>query len=152
MELHHLLFEHIMPFWEVAINDPMERFPKTLGLIDEMSKITPSGGEDEDKWEKKANLMKDQINAGIKAGYEEIKKLYQTLLRAPMIFLATLDPKVGPDILRAILAVVEEEGVDINSATNYHDCDTGDKVDEAKALDWGVYKTDKIEEFSVLQM
>ena len=148
MELHHLLFEHIMPFWEVAINDPMERFPKTLGLIDQMSKILPSDGEDEDKWEKKANLMKDQINAGIKAGYEEIKKLYQTLLRAPMIFLATLDPKVGPDILRAILAVVEEEGVDINSATNYHDCDTGDKVDGAKALDWGVYKADKIEEWT----
>ena len=62
MELHHLLFEHIMPFWEVAINDPMERFPKTLGLIDQMSKILPSDGEDEDKWEKKANLMKDQIN------------------------------------------------------------------------------------------
>ena len=73
MELHHLLFEHIMPFWEVAINDPMERFPKTLGLIDEMSKITSSDGEDEDKWEKKANLMKDQINAGIKAGYKEIE-------------------------------------------------------------------------------
>ena len=111
MELHHLLFEHIMPFWEVAIHKPKERFPKTLGLIDKMSKITASEGEDVKKWENKAKLMKDQIDEGIRAGYEEIKKLYQTLLRAPMVFLATLDPKVGPDILRVILAVVKEEGL-----------------------------------------
>ena len=100
MELHHLLFEHIMPFWEVAIHNAEARFPKTLGLIDEMEKKTPIyEDEEQNKWKKKADLMRDQIKAGIDAGYEEIKKLYQTLLRAPMVFLATLDPKVGPDII-----------------------------------------------------
>ena len=148
MELHHLLFEHIMPFWEVAIHKPKERFPKTLGLIDKMSKITASEGEDVKKWEKKARLMRDQIDEGIRAGYEEIKKLYQTLLRAPMVFLATLDPKVGPDILRAILAVVEDEGLNIDAADNYHESDTGDKVNESKTLEWGVYKSDDREEWT----
>ena len=76
MELHHLLFEHIMPFWEVAIHKPKERFPKTLSLIDKMSRITASEGKDVNKWAKKAPLMKDQIDEGIRAGYEEIKKLY----------------------------------------------------------------------------
>ena len=140
-----------MPFWEVAIHDAKARFPKTLGLIEEMSKRQPSDGEEVDKWENKADMMNDQIKEGIKAGYEEIKKLYQTLLRAPMVFLATLDPKAGPDILRAILAVVEEEGVDINSATNYHASDTGDKVDEAKDLDWGHYKLDDRDNWSTEQ-
>ena len=56
-----------------------------------------------------------------------------------MIFLATLDPKVGPDILRAILAVVEEEDVNIDAAGDHYESDTGDKVDKTKALDWGVY-------------
>ena len=136
MELHHLLFEHIMPFWEVAIHNVEAHFPKMLGLINEMAEKTPIyEDEEQNKWKKKADLMRDQIKAGIDAGYEEIKKLYQTLLRAPMVFLATLDPEVGPDIMRAILAVVEEEGVDINSADIYHDSDTGDKVEEAKELE-----------------
>ena len=121
MELHHLLFEHIMPFWEVAIHKPKERFPKTLSLIDKMSKITASEDEDVKKWENKAKLMRDQIDEGIRAGYEEIKKLYQTLLRAPMVFLATLDPKGSSDILRAILAVVKDEGLNIDAANDYHE-------------------------------
>ena len=76
MELHHLLFEHIMPFWEVAIHNPKARFPKTLGLIEEMAKHHPSDDEEDDKWKKKAEMMNDQIKEGINAGYEEIKKLY----------------------------------------------------------------------------
>ena len=76
MELHHLLFEHIIPFWEVEIHSPRERSPKTLSLIDKMSRITASEGEDVNKGAKKASLMKDQIDEGIRAGYEEIKKLY----------------------------------------------------------------------------
>ena len=73
--------------------------------------------------------------------FTRIIYLYQTLLHAPMVFLATLDPKVGPDIMRAILAAVEEEGVDINSEDIYHNSDTGDKVEEAKELEWGCYKS-----------
>jgi len=141
MELHHLLFDHIMPFWEVAIHSAEIRFPKTLALIEEMAKIDDSNvEEDQTKWKNKADLMKDQIKEGINAGYEEIKKLYQTLLRAPMVFLATLDPKAGPDIMRAILTVVEEEGVDVDAAHDYHRTDTGGDVDEAKEEEWGPYK------------
>ena len=65
-----------------------------------------------------------------------------------MVFLATLDPKVGPDILRAILAVVEDEGLNIDAADNYHESDTGDKVNESKTLEWGVYKSDDREEWT----
>ena len=67
-----------MPFWEVAIHDAEARFPKILGLIEEMAKRVPSDEEEDDKWEKKAEMMKDQIKEGINAGYKEIKKLYQT--------------------------------------------------------------------------
>ena len=53
-------------------------------------------------------------------------KLYQSLLKVTMIFLALTNPKVGPRILRVILALVKEEGVDINRAvTQYDDVSDG---------------------------
>jgi len=131
MELHHLLFDHIMPFWEGAIKEPKKRFPLTFKRIEEVDDLAFM------------TKKKDQVEAGIKAGYDEIKKLYQTLLKAPMIFLATLDPEKGPSILRAILALVEEEEVDINRADGYDDDDAngyGIVVDEE--LEWGRYKYD----------
>ena len=74
MELHHLLFDHIMPFWEVAIHSAEKRFPKTLALIEEMAKIGDSNvEEDQTKWQNKADLMKDQIKEGINAGTRRSK-------------------------------------------------------------------------------
>ena len=64
---------------------------------------------------------------------------------APMIYLAVLDPKVGPSVLRAILAIVVEEGVDINAAqTEFDDEDYGVEVTED--LDWGVFQYDDPED------
>ena len=65
-----------------------------------------------------------------------------------MVFLATLDPKVGSYILRAILAVFEENGLNINSANIYHQSNTGDKVNKGKTLEWGVYKSGNREEWT----
>ena len=70
-------------------------------------------------------MKRDQIMYGLQAGYDEICKLYQKLLKAPMVYLAVLDPTFGPSILRAILALVKEKGIDIDEATTeYDDGDT----------------------------
>lgn len=133
MELFHLLSGYIMPWWEMARLHPEKRFPLTFKRIDEM--------EDDEK----AEMKREQVRFGIQAGYDEICKLYQRLLMAPMIYLAVLDPKVGPSVLRAILAIVVEEGVDINAAqTEFDDEDYGVEVTED--LDWGVFQYDDPED------
>ena len=65
-----------------------------------------------------------------------------------MVFLTNLDPKVGPDILRAIFAIVKEEGLNINAVNIYHVTNTVDKVDKGKAIKLGVYKFDNREEWT----
>ena len=76
-------------------------------------------------------MKRDQIMYGLQAGYDEICKLYQKLLKAPMIYLAIMDPKFGPSVLRAILALVKENGVDIDEATTAYDY--GDTYDDVPA-------------------
>ena len=118
-----------MPFWKGAIENPQERFKKTYNRI--------FAAEDQQK----ITTKRDQIGTGITAGYDEICKLYQILLKAQMKFLATMDPKVGPSILRVILALVEREEVNINrSDTMYDDADYGVVVDDD--LEWGTYNYD----------
>ena len=148
MELPHLLFGYIMPWWETAIEEPKKCFPKTFALIDKLQSreeaekaeaaaaemdtgdkddaeddaAPPDGVEAEDDAEVSlAAIKREQIMFGIQAGYDEISKLYQRTLRAPMIFLGTLDPEVGPSIFRAILALVSEEGVNIDEQTTLYD-------------------------------
>ncbi|KAL7526386.1 hypothetical protein ACHAXR_001468, partial [Thalassiosira sp. AJA248-18] len=132
LELHHLLFEHILPFWEGAKKDPKGRFPLTYALVDAMTNE-----------EKKVKKL-DQLNLGINAGYNEIGKLYQTLLKAPMIYLATLDPANGPSIFRAILAVVELEskGIIDSAHTQYDDGQEYNTIVDTDPFDseWGEFK------------
>lgn len=145
MELPHLLFGYIMPWWETAVEEPKKCFPKTFRRIEilkareeeeaaeaaaarmeagdeagEMSTDDVDEVED-DEAPLLADIKREQIMLGIQAGYDEISKLYQRMLKAPMIFLGTLDPEVGPSIFRAILALVSEEGVDLDEQTTEYD-------------------------------
>jgi len=119
MELHNLLFDFIIPFWESARTNPEDRFPKTYARIKKMEE--KSRDKHDDLLNDKAMLKRDQIMFGIQAGYDEISKLYQRLLKAPMIFLAVMDPEKGPSIFRAILAIVSEAELDINRADKQYD-------------------------------
>ena len=78
--------------------------------------------------------MKDQIKEGIDAGYKEIKNSTRPSYALSWSFLLLLIP-------RLVQISFKEVGVDINSEDIYHNSDTGDKVEEAKELEWGCYKS-----------
>ena len=101
--------------------------------------------EMEAKLKAKAELKRAQIAFGIQAGHDEIYKLYQRPLKAPMIFLAVLDPIKGPTILRAILALVDEAEVNINRADTMYDNGVGYCVIIDRELEWGSFKYDNEE-------
>ncbi|KAL7541570.1 hypothetical protein ACHAWF_006970, partial [Thalassiosira exigua] len=126
MEFPKLLREFIAPWWLLAVESPEERFPKTFARIEAMEN------------EELAEMKKDQVIFGIEAGYNEIAKLYSRMFKAPMIFLSILDPEIGPTILRVLLAIASEEGVDVDAAeTQYDDDDYGIELDED--LLWGKF-------------
>ena len=93
-EIHDFYFEYIAPWWELAINEPEKRFPKTFALIATI--------EDEGDRE----LKRKQIIAGIAAGHDELVKMSSKLLSAPVVFLLLRDPVRGPSLLRAVLSVL----------------------------------------------
>ncbi|EJK60201.1 hypothetical protein THAOC_19495 [Thalassiosira oceanica] len=164
MELPHLLFGYIMPWWETAVEEPKKCFPKTFRRIEilkareeeeaaeaaaarmeagdeagEMSTDDVDEVED-DEAPLLADIKREQIMLGIQAGYDEISKLYQRMLKAPMIFLGTLDPEVGPSIFRAILALVSEEGVDLDEQTTEYDDGETWEIPSDKPATWGKFE------------
>jgi hypothetical protein len=58
-------------------------------------------------------LKKKQIIRGIKAGYDEIVKMMEDLLSPPLIYLASTYMPKGPSILRVLLGLVTQEGVQL---------------------------------------
>jgi hypothetical protein len=104
-ELHHLLFDYILPWWEGASENPASRFPRTSALI---QKLLDNPGT-KDLGETKL----DQLKEGISAGKKEIMKVYSTLMTAPMIFTALSDPLRGPSILRAVIEIIRESETEL---------------------------------------
>mmetsp|Transcript_34380 Transcript_34380/g.75261 ORF Transcript_34380/g.75261 Transcript_34380/m.75261 type:complete len:117 (+) Transcript_34380:779-1129(+) len=101
MELHQLYFEFIFPFWERAKERPDEVFSKTFACMASM--------EDEDD----ATTKMEQVYAGIDAACNELAKMTSLLLSVPMLFLAMSHPDRGTDFLRATLAVLSDNGIDV---------------------------------------
>ena len=54
-------------------------------------------------------MKRQQVFFGIQGGYDEICKVYQRIFKAPMIYLAVLDPNIGPSVLRAILTMIADK-------------------------------------------
>jgi hypothetical protein len=101
LEMHALWFEFIMPWWEEAKQNPRVRFPKTFEYLNSDVEV---GDRD---------LKKKQLLAGINAGHAKLLKMSHLLMSTPLVFLILTDAVRGPLLLRAILAIVTENGLNI---------------------------------------
>ena len=98
-----LVFDFMIAFWMEAMEDPEKIFKLTVQRIQALS--------DEDL----RNQKMDQLQAAIEAGLEKVTKNTELLLEAPLVFLLLTHPVHGPNVLRAVLAVLhtiedDEEG------------------------------------------
>lgn len=109
-ELHQLVLGFSVPWWKKAREDPNARFPKTFRALDDIRDET------------KRQLKEKQVLAGIEAGYKQLVKMTDTLMSAPHIFLDITDPVRGPSLLRAILAVVTEAGLELDDDGDENSC------------------------------
>jgi hypothetical protein len=110
LEMHALWFEFIMPWWEEAKRNPRMHFPKTFEYLNLKVKV---GNRD---------LKRKQLLAGINAGHAKVLKMSHLLMYAPLVFLVLTDPIRGSLLLWAILAIVTDNGLNIEGG------------------DWGNYK------------
>lgn len=102
MEVHLFLFEFVFPWWNKATEHWTEVFKQTFESLNGC-----------DLGDEVKGLKKKQILKGIKAGCDEIVKMMEDLLSPPLIYLAlTYMPKV-PSILRVLLALVTQEGIQL---------------------------------------
>ena len=99
--MHSLLLEFIVPWWENARLNPEKVFPKSFKCLDEIPI-------------KNREIKKKQIEAGIKAGHDEILKMHHMLLSPPLIFLLLLSRQRGPLLMRSILTIVSVMGIELS--------------------------------------
>ena len=98
MELHTLWFEFVCPWWTNTMTSSETRnFRSTFAAINTISD------------ESIQQMKKEQVVAGINAGYKQIVKLSEILLSVPVIFAAITDWKRGPALARAIVCIVKEK-------------------------------------------
>ena len=138
LEMPRLVFDFMIAFWMEAMKDPEKIFKLTVRRIKALS--------DEDL----RNQKMDQLQAAIEAGLEKVTKNTELLLEAPLVFLLLTHPIHGPNVLRAVLAVLhsignEEEGeasFDIDDFSTeedkYFEADT-EMMDEIEGLSWATY-------------
>jgi hypothetical protein len=89
------------PWWEQATSSPETTLRNTFAALSDIPD------------ESVRELKRQQIIGGIEAGHAELVKMSKLFLSAPLIFLVLADQKRGPPALRAILAIVAANGVDI---------------------------------------
>jgi hypothetical protein len=99
LKIHVLWFEFIMPWWEEAKQNPCLRFPKTFEYLNSNVEVG------------KRDLKRKQLLAGINTNHAELLKMSHILMSIPLVLLT--DPVRGPLLLRAILAIVTENGLNI---------------------------------------
>ena len=67
----------------------------------------------EDKGHLERVKMKwEQLETGIKCAYDEMAKMFNDLFFAPWVFTYFVCPKRGAEVLRVVLALVTEAGID----------------------------------------
>ena len=92
----------------------------------------------------------DQLRAAIEAGLEKVTKNTELLLEAPLVFLLLTHPVHGPNVLRAVHAVLhsignEEEGeasFDIDDFSTEEDKyfeANAEMMEEIEGLSWATY-------------
>ena len=76
MELPHLLLDHATPWWIGAMNDPEKRFPETFKIFQSIKDRALASNNETEK-ERLLGILemkREQLEAGIRAGYDEIAK------------------------------------------------------------------------------
>ena len=63
----------------------------------------------------KRAIKNAQIEAGINTGHKEILKIHHMLLLPPLIFLLLLNSIRGHLVMRSILVIVSEIGIELSS-------------------------------------
>ena len=102
MELHRVFFDFIIPFWLLAKKDPAAIFTQTMQLINQL-------GDENLK-----RIKMEQLTHAIDDALDKVSKNSELLLEAPLIFLLVTHPVEGPYVLRAILACIQNLGVDLD--------------------------------------
>lgn len=117
------VLDHVMPRWHKALKNPASAFPNTMKHIkDEM----------EDKGlDEMAEMKKAQLVEGIKCAHDEMAKMYKDFFMAPWVFTIFTCPKRGAIVLRVILTLIQEAGVDINGEYD----DAGHLIDKDFTFD-----------------
>lgn len=92
MEIHDLFFDFISPWWTRAKNLLEECFPETIKFLEKNEMK-------EESWE----LKRQQLLAGINAGYKELCKMSKHVLSTRFLFLHFCNAMQGPALLRAVI-------------------------------------------------
>lgn len=108
LELHHLYFDWIAPYWEGAMNDPeTDRFKGTFDHLQNKI-INPSI---------RARKL-EQVQAGIKGAHDELSKMSDNLLSAPLIFMVLSHPIRGPALIQATVEIMNDLGEETGNGWN----------------------------------
>ena len=127
----------MIAFWMEAMNNPEKIFKLTVQRIKALSD------------EELRNQKMDQLQAAIEAGLEKVTKNTELLLEAPLVFLLLTHPIHGPNVLRAVLAVLhtieddeEGEAFDISDFSTEEDkCFevNAEMMEDIEGLSWATY-------------
>ena len=97
LEVHEFFFRFELPFWKKALTSPEISFPKTFASLDDI--------KDEALRQKK----REQIETGIRAGYNELVKMSTHYFSPSNIFLILLLGKEGPCFCRALARLLQDK-------------------------------------------
>ena len=97
LEIQIFFHQFVQPWWNLALTKPEKQFPKTFKYIADHVQ------------EDKRVLKRNQVLAGIKAGYDEMIKMHEQSITCPIIFLILVDSERAPNLLRAMLILIQEQ-------------------------------------------
>ena len=108
MELHSLLFDFCIPYFNHATMQPVKAYPKTFKKIDALEGTNKV-------------LMTQQAKLGIESGRSKLIPCCQEyLFVAPICFLLLLNKQIGPSIFHAIIPILKDKGIDlVGNATGW---------------------------------
>jgi len=126
LELPCELLDHAFPWWSGALADPESRFPETFKLFKSFEDQAAAMDSDEDRKHLLdiVEMKKEQLEAGIKAGFDEMAKMQEDMFLPPLVFLLITHPRHGAGALRAILHTCQNGGLDLDTVYAYDEPNT----------------------------
>ena len=126
LELPCELLDHAFPWWSGALADPESRFPETFKLFKSLEDQASAMDSDEDRKHLLdiVEMKKEQLEAGIKAGFDEMAKMQEDMFLPPLVFLLITHPRHGAGALRAILHTCQNGGLYLDTVYAYDETNT----------------------------